>query len=358
MDPLEPIPSPPGHLLREFCHRALPVVAFVAAGVGAAFLWNQRFTGTLLHGEVEPIRASVTTLEGGTVLRLHVDRWQEVTNGQPIATIQVLDPDAVGRSVEILRGELEILRSRLALDESRNDQNLEGLRVRWLEARVQLATSRVQLENARRDLDRTQRLFQDRIIPEAELDNARTFHEALKVEVDERSALVVGLDTSLQRLDTANHADRNHSFGVIDRSLAAQEQQLRDEGTIHLRAPIAGIVKSIAVSVGERIGAGTEVAVVAAPRSERIVGFVRQPLTVEPQPGMAVEIRTRGAVRQVGHSMIDNVGADLELVASPLRLRNFDNSVERGLAFSIPIPDDLRVHPGELVDVIVRKAAE
>ncbi len=317
MDPLEPIPSPPGHLVREFCHRALPVIAFVSAGVGAAFLWNQRFTGTLLHGEVEPIRASVTTLEGGTVLRLHVERWQEVTNGQPIATVQVIDPDAVGRSIEILQSELQILRSRMALDESRNDQNLEGLRVRWLESRVQLATSRVQLENARRDLERTQRLFKDRIVAESELDNARTFHEALKVEVDERSTLVDGLDASLQRLDAGNQEDRGNSLGVIDRSLAAQEQQLKDEGTIQLRAPMAGLVKSIAVTVGERIGAGTEVAVVASPRSDRIIGYIRQPLVIEPHPGMAVEIRTRGAVRQVGHSQISNVGADLELVASP-----------------------------------------
>lgn len=354
MDPLEPIPSPPGHLIREFCHRALPVLTFVAAGIGAAYLWNQRFTGTLLHGEVEPIRANVTTLEGGTLVQLHVDRWQEVTNGQPIATIQVIDPDAVNRSVEILRTELHVLRSRMALDESRNDQNLEGLRVRWLEARVELATARVQLENAQRDLERVKRLFTDRIIAEADLDNAQSLHEALRVEVDERAKLADGLEASLQRLDASNEQDRGDALGVLEKSLKAQEQQLEHEGTVILRAPMAGAVKTISASSGERVASGAVIAIVASPKSERIVGYVRQPLTLEPQPGMAVEIRTRGAVRQVSASQISHVGSDLEIVASPLRLRGFDNAVERGLVFAIPIPPELQVHPGELVDVIVR----
>lgn len=353
MDPLEPIPSPPGHLLREFCHRALPVLAFVAAGAGAAYLWGQRFTGTRVPGEVEPIQANITTLEGGTLVQLHVERWQEVTNGQPIATLQVIDPDAVGRSVDILRSELYLLRSRMSLDESRNDQNLESLRVRWLEARVQLATSRVQLENAKRDLERVKQLFEAKVVANSEFDDAQAVHDALVVEVAERSQLADGLDDALKRLDASNREGRSTALDVLGRSLSAQETQLQQEGTVHLRAPMDGIVQTLAATPGERIAAGAIIATVSSPKSSRVIAYVRQPLALEPQPGMPVEIRTRGVVRQVGQSEIANVSRPLDLISSTLRLPGFDSEIERGLAFSVPIPADLNVHPGELVDVVV-----
>lgn len=358
MDRLEPIPSPPGHLLREFCHRALPVVAFVAAGIGAASLWNERFTGTLLHGEVEPISADITTLEGGTIVDVHVQRWQPVTNGQIIATIQVVDPTAVGRSIDVLRTELHILRSRMALDAVRNAQDLEGLRVRWLEARVQLATARVNLGNAERELERNRGLHRAGIVSAADLDTAQSLRDALQVEIEERTKLAEGLEQAVTRLDADNQREQGDALDVVNQSLAAQERQLEGEGTHTLRAPMDGILKTIEAVRGERVPANAVVAVVTSPISERIIGYIRQPLSVEPKLGMPVEIRTRGGLRQIGQSQISDVGTGLELVASPLRLRGFDNAVERGLAFAIPIPPEMQVHPGELVDLIVRPASE
>lgn len=95
-DPLEPIPSPPSHVLREFLHRALPLLAFAGAGVASFFLWNAPFTGTPLPGEIETLRVEVAAPMGGRLVQLHVDRLDAVTNGQLLATIEVLDPDAVG----------------------------------------------------------------------------------------------------------------------------------------------------------------------------------------------------------------------------------------------------------------------
>lgn len=358
MDRLEPIPSPPGHLVREFCHRALPVLTFIAAGVGAAFLWNQRFTGTLLQGEVEPIRANVTALEGGTIAILHVQRWQEVTNQQPIATLQIIDADAVGRSVDVLRSELQVLRSRMALDESRNEQSVETLRVRWMEARVALATSRVSLGNAERELQRNKQLFDQQILSASQLDSAQTLRDALELEVEERTKLADSIETSLNRLDAAVKKDRGEAMGVFERSLAAQESELAHQGTQILRAPMAGIVRSLTVTHGESVASGAIIAEIATPKSDRIVGFVRQPLTLEPRPGMTVEIRTRGAVRQVGQSRIAQVGADLELIDPTLRLPGSDGAIQRGLAFSVPLPPELQVRPGELVDLLVRPTVD
>lgn len=351
---LEPIPSPPGHLAREFCHRVLPIGVFVAVSLAVAVLWNQRFTGTTLFGEVEPIRANVTTLEGGTLASLDVERFQTVTNGQVIGAVQVIDADTLLGDLAVLRSELNVMRSRLALDEARNDQNVETIRLRWQEARVELATSRVNLENARRELERAERLAADLIMSESELDLARAVHDALAAETREREALVSSLGTTLDRLDDANRRDHGGAGEVLEESLRAQEKRLQQQRQVKLRAPMDGVVKIINNHPGERLPAGAIVAIITAPHSERIVGYVRQPLTLEPRPGMPVEIRTRGPRRQVVQSQILGVGSDLELVVSPLRLRGFDNSVERGLAFFVALPPELQVHPGELVDLIVR----
>ena len=51
MNHLKRIPSPPGHLVREFCHSTLPIVAFLAAGLGTAYLWNERFAGSVVPAD-------------------------------------------------------------------------------------------------------------------------------------------------------------------------------------------------------------------------------------------------------------------------------------------------------------------
>ncbi len=356
MDRLEPIPSPPGHLLREFLHRAVPILAFVGAAIGVGVVWHQRFVGTMLFGEVEPIHTDVTTIQAGTITTLCVERFQQVTNGQVIAILETMDADAAGRAMEVMRTELQVLRSRMSIDEARNDQNVEDVRIRWLESRVNLATSKVTLENSRRELERASRLFADKIISEAEFETTQSVHSALEAEVRERTTLADGFQKTIDRLDSVGRRDRGTSLEVLNQSLAAQEKKLQESRTITLRSPMDGMVKVLNHHNGERIPAGTALTSITSAHSEHIVGFVRQPLILDPRPGMSVEIRTRGPKRQIATSSIRSVGSDLELAGSPLRLRGFDSSVERGLAFFVDLPPGLDVHPGELVDLIVHPA--
>ncbi len=355
--PLEPIPSPPGHLLREFCHRGLPTLAFAAAFVASALLWNVRFSAISLFGEVETIGADVVAPEAGTLLNVIIDRFDCVTNGQVLGTLEVQDPESTREDLAVMRTELEISRSRMALDQERNEQNVESIRAQWLEARVNLATARVNLQNALRELERARQLKSENILSEAEFDLAKSVAEALEAEVRERTAVVDGLAGSVERLASSTRQDQAGSLDVIAGSIAAQEARMRQRRLQTLRAPIGGIIKVLNHRSGERVAAGTVLFTITAPNSERIVGYVRQPLDLQPKPDMPVEIRTRGIHPQVAHSRITRVGTDLELVASPMRLRGFDNSVERGLPFLVELPPGLEVHPGELVDLIVRPHA-
>jgi hypothetical protein len=68
---------------------------------------------------------------------------------------------------------------------------------------------------------------------------------------------------------------------------------------------------------------------------------------------MRVEVRTRGLHREIGRAKIVEVGTQLEALppalASPIKLAN----MELGLPVDIALPPNLRIHAGELVDIII-----
>lgn len=115
-----------------------------------------------------------------------------------------------------------------------------------------------------------------------------------------------------------------------------------------------GVVSAVYRRPGENVRAGEAILAISSERPERIIGFIRQPLSFEPRVGDPVEVRTRGQQRQVGMGEVLKIGARLELFTQPLRVRGFDSSQERGLPVLVSLPPGLRVHPGELVDLFPR----
>ena len=114
-----------------------------------------------------------------------------------------------------------------------------------------------------------------------------------------------------------------------------------------------GMVVKIYHRSGETIVAGDPIITLTAPRPQRIIGYLRQPLPFEPKVGDAVKIYTRRPHRQVATTKILQVGAQMELVTAPMRLRGFSTAMERGLPVLLSLPPGLEVHPGELVDLMV-----
>jgi hypothetical protein len=71
----------------------------------------------------------------------------------------------------------------------------------------------------------------------------------------------------------------------------------------------------------------------------------------EPIVGSKVEVRSRGPRREVGLGSILEVGTQLEAITpallGPIKFAN----AELGLPVSISLPANLRIRPGELVDL-------
>ena len=92
----------------------------------------------------------------------------------------------------------------------------------------------------------------------------------------------------------------------------------------------------------------------SAPNAQRIIGYLRQPLPFEPRVGDTVKVYTRRPHRQTANARILQVGVQMELVTAPMRIRGYGIAMERGLPILLNLPAGLEVHPGELVDLMIK----
>ena len=126
------------------------------------------------------------------------------------------------------------------------------------------------------------------------------------------------------------------------------------EGPVELKSPMDGMITAVNYRVGEKIMAGQSIVTVSAKRPERIIGYIRQPLTRVPQAGDAVQLRTRSSPRRIAMTEVLRVGPEMQVFSSSLRIRGLDGMQERGLPFLVAIPDGFDVYPGEVVDLVFK----
>lgn len=353
MNPLSPIPVPPGHRWREFRIKVLPVLVFLAVAVMAVVTWNQHLGVPTLVGEVENLSVSVISTVSGHLVELPVGRFQKVERDMIVARLHSLDPEQLRASLLALEMDLKVTRARLALDERRNTLDYEQLRLDHLSGRVALAVARARLQQAESERQRVRLLHEEKVVSDSELELAVRDYEALQAEVTEQTHLVAALAQSLARLQPATADPPDSPANLIRAAIEAQEKRLLLlEGPVSLRSPAEGVISSIHHWPGENVLAGEPIVTLSPLRSERIVGYVRQPLRIVPKAGDRVRVRTRGPTRQVGESQVVDVGTGMQPISPTLQPRGFVNVEERGLPFLVSIPDGMDVYPGELVDVI------
>jgi len=116
-----------------------------------------------------------------------------------------------------------------------------------------------------------------------------------------------------------------------------------------------GVVSMIYRRSQEKVVKGEPIVTVSAPRAERIVGYIRQPVQIIPTTKDTVMVRTRTQKRQSGEAQILKVGAQFEAI-NPALLSLDSNRFEMGLPILISLPPGLTVSPGEFVDLSIQYA--
>jgi len=103
------------------------------------------------------------------------------------------------------------------------------------------------------------------------------------------------------------------------------------------------------------VPAGEPLVTLSAHRPDRLVGFLRQPLTTSPGIGTKVEVRRRSDSRVVAAAAVLAVGHALESIpAVHLAPLNRAGQPELGLRIEASIPPGFVLHSGEFVDVFLR----
>jgi multidrug resistance efflux pump len=360
MDQLPPIPVPRGHRWREFKIKQVPILIFCVALVAVVLIWKQHVAAPGFIGEVETVHANVISTLPGLLTELNVDRFDTVSKGQVIGKVFPADPELLKASLAGIEIELKTLQTRGSLDNERNKLNYEQLRLDWLLQRTELAIAKVNLQFAEAEFHRQETLRNEKIVSESEFELAQNLRDARQEEVGERARVVLEMEKRLKDLASVEDVLDTKENGSLKEAIAAQEAQLLlTEGPVTLKAPIDGVVNTVNCRAGERVMAGIPIISITSPQSGRIIAFARQPLRLVPKVGDRVEIRTRSSPRKMAIANVLSVGSGVEAMIVPQNNNKetypnaLGNPLERGLSFSVNLPDGLPVYPGETVDLVI-----
>lgn len=351
---LTPIPSPAGHLWRQIRVNLLPTVAFTAVFALALWLWGKNLATPVIIGQAEAPLADVTTFQPGRITRLTVQLFQQVQAGDVVAIVEASDPQVISNTIAVAMAEMEVIRADHGLDAG-DRTRLADFRLSWMVRRAELASARAQLNYARSEYDRIAKLAAEKIASEGGvegLEYARAYRDQLEAEVAEKAVAVETAEKTWRELDPRTAAGESASTRaallLAERQLQLAEAQLQP---ITLTAPISGIVSKIDKYEKAAVATGDAIMTIASSTPDRIVGFVSQPIRLEPKVGMRAEVRTRGQVRALGQTQVTHVGPRIELFDAPLRVRGMGAAQERGLPIVMALPPNIHVRPGELVDI-------
>lgn len=353
---LPPVPTPSSQLWRQLRLQYLPVVIFALGVVAATVLWTKWVAPPTLIGEAEAVRTEVRSPQSGMLADLTIDLLQPVKAGQVIGRVIVNDPKVLDASLAVIRAEIEVLRTS-------TDMNFERLRLDWMTKRVELVSLRSQLHQSEATLARFMQLHRLKLVTDEEFDVAKNTRDAVEARMKAQEELINRIEPELRPLEATDGRTIPAAAAAGLRAAVKQrEEQLRlIEAQLSpqpLIAPIDGVVTLIHRRTGETVAGAESILQISATHSTRIIGFLRQPLPVEPKSGMEVEVRTRTFLRRVGTARVAQVGTQLEPISPTLlaamRLPVASIPTDFGLRVHVTAPEGLALRPGEQVDLIIR----
>jgi multidrug resistance efflux pump len=117
-----------------------------------------------------------------------------------------------------------------------------------------------------------------------------------------------------------------------------------------ISAPISGEIAGIYHWPGAAVQAGQPIVTIAATDALYLVSYIRPQQRLRPEIGMKVRLRTRHPGSPAFESQIETVGPQVEPVP-PQQLAD-PALPEWGLPVRIPVPQEMNVRPGEVLDIV------
>lgn len=364
METLPVIPTPPGQKWREFRIRVLPIIVFACTVGGIFYIWREHVTPPNLVAHVEPVQTFVRASQDCVVTNLAVEIYQAVRKGDTIAEVIITDDRRLDAEFQMLRSQLSLVQLELGtlMDRDRLALDYYGMRNDYQTEVRLLKEAQAELPQAQYNVNLASNLLGSGLVSEFDYQTYLSRLALLKAGIEHLTDSIAELDENLGQMKAAGEGlVQTNSTQQLRGLLAELEQRRADLETmtstpVVLTAPIDGIVTGIHARPGENVVGGEPVVTISAAESERIVGYMKQPLAIQPQNGMPCEIRTRSWKRLKSEGVITAVGAQFEVITN-LSLLRPDQMPDIGLPVAISMPEELKPHlrPGEVVDVIVRE---
>jgi multidrug resistance efflux pump len=175
----------------------------------------------------------------GRVRRLLANIGDQVEQGQVIAE---LETEEIAAIIAQRRAELSLAEARLGAFETLTPEEVA-------QAEAAVASYQAAATLAAEEWQRRQALFKAELVSQAEADAAREQHLAAAAQLE-------AARRALELVRTGNAERRVQAAAEADRARAALESALVDRSFTVIRAPISGVVASVATQEGETVAAG------------------------------------------------------------------------------------------------------
>lgn len=341
-------------------------IVIVAGGTWAATEIHERITHVYEYdARITGNLITVSSRVAGWVTNIAVTEGAAVSTGQVLIVIDSRESKLQLRELESRRKRIQADRARMVTERGLIDQQTQTRYQTLVSARgaaaAAVAALDPQLDLAKRNLSRANSLFEKKVIPRRQLDEART--NMRKIDGDYRQAVAV-LQQARARLLEAK-ADRarldvldgeNEMLRFEEAELQAKEdQQKLDISDRVIRAPVNGLVDKTFVETGEYVTPGQRLAIVHDPTQIWIEANIKETEIRKLKIGQPVEVLVDaypdhnfiGKVAVIGSSTT----SEFALLPTPNPSGNFTKITQR-LPVRIAIDQQVRkLRPGMMVEV-------
>ncbi len=375
------IPIPWSNRWRHVRQRLLPMVTFLGCLLLVLWLWERQGQQPNAVGEVEAVRVDVAVRIDGMLAPVSRSPWRLLDAVRANELIARLDDRPLEAKLETFRAELLRLRKtldaeqlRVALDEAsrRSGQLREVAQVAWqveqhrlsaLDRRALLEGDRVVLQRRNARVDFLTPLHQRGAVSDVEISDERLLRDEVGKRIQENQKALAEAEKlyqaameRLRQFPAPELAEVKRLLGPVEAAIGVQESSIRElqleREWLEIRAPITGTIVAIHRQPGQSVRAGDPVMTIAAEQGRYIVSYVPQENRLQPEVGMAVEVRSRLPGSRPHEGVVERVGPQVEVI--PQHQRRSTQVLEWGQPVRILLPAGLDARPGELVDILFR----
>lgn len=355
-----PVPIPWKLRWREFRIRIVPVLVFFLALLLILWLWSKRVQAPDFIGRVMAPQAVITAPADGQLREVFIQNFVDTTPQDTLFLLQRGPNDELHARTARVEAEIAYMRTSLYPLENvqRNALDYQNLRLDWMEKRVEKTTLEVELQQLERDYRRAAQLADSGLLQPQAAEQAKTARDAAEAQIHQLEELMRDLEQQFSRIRQQQDFSPETSGRSLEAAINTQLAEIRlieaELGSLYISTPMAGRVQRMHKSPQEFVRRGDTLAVVQAQQAAYIVGYLRQPFSVQPEPGMTVEIRSRSIQRNRYEAEISSIGAQILPISADMQRPGM--TTESGLPVKIQLqpPRAAEFTPGELVDLILR----